>query len=437
MIRRLALLPALVLLPTCASLKKGGHEVKSEKQKIVNVSYFDVASCFPRQLELPEKITSEVLMGVQLHSQPMVMECLVDPKARGPEKKTAVAIESALTDAGVENKVSGQNLTADGERCIKDALDRWMATMPALNAKNGFAPAPPKGESPKPLSSQLKLEHVADVSPTVTMGVNEGSDYVGAIRLAQARWCECYAPWKETSPRQLTALIKIARPVKEKDKKEATAEAKKEDQAKAGPVLVHPAEIVFQPTQDAAADQVAACLKDKLMALDLPTPAGEFFTLPAFPFNHVHSWSKDPIPEAAPNVAFIQFDLLRGTRTAEAALAYGPRTVAVTAYDEAVKLYKEQAAMKRRPKNMVTVKELKDKCARLLEADDAITRALEQQLVVDQATHDFVVSLLAKDPQWAEAEAVSKEKVASAQKEVADSKQMRAQDAGACPREHY
>lgn len=434
MIRRIVALSAFAVLVSCATAKNQEHQTKMEQQRITNLTYFDVAACNPPTLELPDKVTSEVVLGVLLHARAQVMECLVDPKSRGQDKTTTVVLDSTLNATGVDNKVSGTNLTADGEKCIKDSLDKWMATMPKLNEKNAFAPPPAKGEAPKPVSGHVEIQHLAGVSPTVNLGVNEGSDYVGAIRLGEATWCDCYAPWKDAPPHSLTALIELARPAPAKDEKKD-----KKDEAPAVPATVKPSKIEFVPTNDPTADKVAACMKEKLMAMDFKTPAGEFFRLPTFPFKFVHSRVKDPIPNATPDIAFTQFDLLRGTRTADAAIAYGPRTFAVTAYDEAVKTYKEQAAGGKRPKGSkpVTVKELKDKCAELLKADDGITAALGAQLAVDQATHDFIAAQLAKDPQWAEAEAASAQKVASTQKAVEDSKKTREQDQGACPREHY
>src|SRR5262245_27291582 len=112
------------------------------------------------------------------------MECLVDPKNRGPEKSTSVSLDSQLVASGVENRVSGKNLTADGEKCVKATLDKWMVAMPKLTEKNGYVipdPKAPKGTPAKPVTAHAEIEHVVGVSPAVTLGLNEASDMVGAI----------------------------------------------------------------------------------------------------------------------------------------------------------------------------------------------------------------------------------------------------------------
>lgn len=103
--------------------------------------------------------------------------------------------------------------------------------------------------------------------------------------------------------------------------------------------------------------------------------------------------------------------------------------MAVGSYDSAVKSYKEKA----RPE--VTVKELKDKCAALLLADDKVIDALRKQHAVEDTTHRFATEQKAKDPSWADAESAAAQKLALAQKDVDGFVGFRKQDEAACPRE--
>src|SRR5438067_5990866 len=86
-----------------AAQAAGGSGVESHesKLKIANQSYFDLANCFPRKLEIPAPATVEAMVGYMVAARPQIMECLVDPQNRGPEKETQISIKAEVTDAAV------------------------------------------------------------------------------------------------------------------------------------------------------------------------------------------------------------------------------------------------------------------------------------------------------------------------------------------------
>ncbi len=371
---------------------------KVEQQQLVNNGWLDAAIFALEAPALPPMVNSDVLLGVTLSARPLVLECLVDPKNRGAEKRTHVVIDATLGEAGVSHKVTGQNLPPSGASCIEAALNKWTATIPTLNAKASAGGA---------VSTHLELDHVAGVQPAVTMGVNEVSDVAGTIRLALPGFPECFAAWKSAPPRVLKGSLSLHK-------------------AKPPAAQVSPAALTFEPTGDAGADKVVACLTPKLTALSFKSPAGETLTIP-LALRFVHSGAGESLPGAPPDLQFTQLDLARGRRTAEAAIAVGGRNLATASYDDAVKRYKAGA-------KDVSVKELKDKCAALLVADDRLLDAAKKTLAVEDATHLFAQEQKAKDATWAEVEAISAKKQGEAQKDVESFKAARIADEAACPK---
>jgi hypothetical protein len=379
---------------------------KVEQQRIQNLGYFDVATLFPAPPVVAGHATSEALLGVEVTARPVVMECLVDPRNRGPEQKTHVVVDAALADAGVTHQVTGQNLTPAGTACIEGALRTWTQGVPALTAKNVAA-----RDAGSAVKSHLEYDHVVGVSPAVVLGVNEASDIAGAIRLALPTWSDCFTAWKSAPPRLLRATVGAVRP------KPVTP-------------TVTLITVAFDPTTDAAAGAVAACLTGKLKAIPVKTPAGESLTMP-YVFRLVHSGIGDPLPDAPPELQFVQLDLQRARRTAETAIVLGERGHAVAVYDDLVKRFKAKAAPE------VTVEQLREKCAVMVTLDDKLIAAAERQAAVEEATHRFTVEQKARDASWAEAEAGSTKNLADAQKDLESFKANKKLDEGACPKVKY
>jgi hypothetical protein len=403
--RRLTVLLAAALVgcgPAPATETQGpdAPTTKMEQLKIVNISQSDLGVCFPKPPATAETITTEALTGLLVAARPQVLECLVDPTRRGAERETRITVKSTLGASGVEHAVAGQNLTPEGEKCVREALGRYFAAVPAIASR------PAASASAAPVTAEAAFSHVAGVLPTVKLGQNEGSDVAGTIRLQQSTWCDCYADWKDAAPRTLKAKIKLKKG--------------------AGPVA--PAEVTIDPVNEPTADKVAACLKDKVKALKFNVTSDEV-TIP-YTFLFLHSSHDGPIADAPPEIRFAQLEALRGQRAAAAVVAVGARTVAAVTYDALVKKYKAK------PENSL-VEELKTKCAALLKTDDGWVASIERQLEMDQQTLALIVELKANDPQWAKAEAAIQSNVDATKKDLEAAKKTRTDDAGICPKERF
>lgn len=375
----------------------------TQQLRITNISYTDLAVCYPKPPAAPAAVNKEVLIGLLLAARPQVMDCFVDPKNRGGEKETRVTLKATLDAGKVESTVTGENLSPEGKACVEGALNKWLGSTPDLAAK-----ASPAGA---PVSAELPIQHVVGVSPSVTQGVNEGSDVAAAVRLAEGTWCDCYAEWKDAPPRTLKAKIRVLKRAGASDP----------------PKVVSPAEVTFEPTQDAAADRVAACLQKKVSELKF-TAKSEEFTVP-YSFLFVNTSQQTPLgADVAPEIQLVQLDGIRGYRAAEAVIAVGGRTAAALTYDGLVAKYKAKPAS-------VPVEDLKARCADLVKADDGWIAAVERQLDIDQKTLSLVSEFKAKDPQWAKAEAAAQTKVDETKKDLEAAKKTKTDDTSICPKE--
>jgi hypothetical protein len=436
---------------------------KTEQQRIMNLGYFDVANCELQPPATPDKVNEVVLTGVLLSARPYALECLVDPKHRGTDKTTQVVVDSTLGEAGLEHKVTGTNLTPEGAACVQQALTKYTSAMPNLAKNSVNQPPPPPAAAPapaptakgkkappapppaapatppapvEPVKAHVEFQHSTEYNPSVTFGANEGSDVVGTVRMAIPTWCDCFEPWKNAPPSPLRAAIKISNPAqqpadKKQEKKDDAAAAAAAPAATDG---VTPTEVNFDPITDPNAEKVSACLKGKIMALKFKPPAGQYIQIP-YPMRFVNANVNQPLGDSPPDLQFVQFDLLRNDRTADSAIAVGQRVYAEAVYNKAVERYKATANSKKGPE--VTVKELQDKCAALIKADDAVISQMKAQLEVETATHVFAQAQAAKDKAWAEAETASAKQVADAQKDVATWEAARKADEGACPKVKY
>jgi hypothetical protein len=369
----------------------------AEQLRITNINQSDLAVCFPKAPAVPDKITGETLTGLLVAARPQIMECLADPKRRGAEKETRAVIKTTYGPGGVEHAVSGQNLTPDGETCLKQTLTRYFSSVPQL--------ASPAAAGAAPITAEVPVQHIAGVSPAVTLGLNEGSDIAGTVRLMQSTWCDCYAEWKDAPPRPLKAKIKVTKGAS-----------------------VAPSDVSFEPTSDPAADKVAACLTDKVKGLRFKVSTDEL-TLP-YTFLFLHSAHDGGLPNAPPEIQFSQLDSLRGQRAAAAVIAIGERSAAAGVYDGLVKQYKAKPAS-------VKVEDLKARCADLLKADDGWVASIEKQIDIDQKTVALVSELAAKDQGWAKAQAAAQSNLDDTKKDLESAKKIRTDDAGICPKERF
>jgi len=394
---RLWVLLAGALVGACAG-QKGQTQPNVDTQKMVNLSYFDLANCSPRSVSVTTPVTEAALVGFVVAARPQVMECLVDPKSRGNANDTRVFVDTTVEDGRTSFKVSGENLTLEGAACVQSALERWTAANPVMSGK-GESPAP-KGTT---VSKRTEFQHAVNVSPSVTWGRNEASDDAGKIRLATREWCDCFAPWKNKVPKTTRAKVKLT-----SDKPAA--------------------EVTFDPAADANAESVTSCLKGKIEGLGLKTQAKEL-TL-TYPFAFVHSGIDEVATDAPPELKFVQLEALRGQRAAETAIAIGNRSSAAETYDKLVVKYQAK-------KDYALVRPMKESCAALLKADDTWIHTLERQMSTEQTTGTLIAELKVNDPQWTEADAAAQRQIQQTRVDLDAARTSRTKDAGICPKEHY
>jgi hypothetical protein len=321
--------------------------------RISNQLPFDVAACQSGPVEaLPPAVHPEILLGALVTTRPHVMECLMAPTSRGEEKKTQVTLKVRATDASVEHTVLGENLTEEGKACVQKALETQVPVV-----------ALPKGSAP--VSGELELSHEVGRSLAVTLGENSGSDYSGAVRLGQPRWCECYADYTTRVPPQLKALVKL----------------------KHG--LEHPEEVNFEPVDTPEGTALATCLQEKMMALPASLPAGGQH----FPYNLIHfnSRATEPAEYLKPEVRAMQMEMARTLLSAKMRIALGAHTHASDSYDDVA------AASSRRPKDKTLRAELPVKCQKMMDAGNTLVSAMRSLLDADQRMVALLQELKGKD----------------------------------------
>jgi hypothetical protein len=396
MLRRLTL--ASVLFSTaCATTGQGDAKPAAaaasveQQMRITNQSPFDVAACQPKQLSLPQPANQGILVGAVLSTRAQVMECLVDPKTRGAEKTTRVVVKTSVTEQGGTHTVSGENLTPEGQACAQKVVDTQVP-LAAL----------PKGA--QPVESETTFVHEAGNSPTVTFGINEGSDFSGAVRLAQPQWCDCYTGFGNKAPPLLKASIHL-----------------KKGQANA-------AAITFDPVGTPEGDQLAACLQAKMAALPVTLKSDEL----KFPhrFIHFHSQATEASADLPPDFRFFQLELVRGQRAADSAIAFGARANAAEAYDAIVQKYQKT-------KDWKLADELTGKCKALTDAAQKWVDTINSQLQADQQSLATVQELKAKDAAWGEVETKSQEAITATQQDLTSAQERLKADEAACPKVNY
>jgi hypothetical protein len=358
--------------------------------KVGNISPIDLAVCFPKTPALPDKINKSVLTGLLITSTPLVMECLVDPKNRGPAEATEFTIESTLAGGKLTHKVAGTNVTPEGEKCIGAAVDRFVASSADWTAKANATTNPVSAKS-------FPFQHNAATMAAVKMGMSEASDATGTIRLAQAGFCDCYGGWKDAEPGVLQASVKL---------KKGTAPA-----------------VTFETSTDPTATQVAACLQPKVSALPIKATTDEL-TVP-YTFAFTNATGTGMFANAKPNMAFAQYDAVRTQYFGASLVADGGRVVAAEAYEVLVQQYKKDS-------KSVTIAQLQEGCAALLKGHDGYVEALEKQLAVEEKAVTMVTELAAKDPSWASTKDVATQVPAQTKKDIEKAKADRTEDAALC-----
>jgi hypothetical protein len=318
-------------------------------------------------------------------------------------------VKTTVNEQGGTHAITGENLTPEGQACVKQAVDSQVP-LAAL----------PKGA--QPVESQTIFVHESGNSPTVTFGVNEGSDFSGAVRLAQAQWCDCYAGFGNKTPPVLKASVHLKKGVAPK-----ADSAAKADTATATPPAPT-ATITFDPVGTPEGDALASCLQGKMAALPVTLKSDEL----KFPhrFIHFHSQATEASADLPPEFRFFQLELVRGQRAADSAIAFGARANAAEAYDAIVQQYQKT-------KDWKLADQLTGKCKALVDSAQKWVDSINAQLQADQQSLATVQELKVKDTAWADVETKSQEALTGTQQDLASAQQRLKADEAACPKVSY
>lgn len=347
----IALCLAACATSTTAAKTQGGATAAAaapEKLAVVNNIKFDLATCTAKPLDT---VLNETLLTAALLSRrPAYAECLLDPKARGATADTQIAVKASATDAEVKFDVSGPNLEPAGKACIEKALA-------AMQLK-------PLVKGAKPI--EMSIPFAFSAAQGVKWGVNDPSDIAGQVRIAQAGWCDCFAPVGAAAPPNLQAGLHLY-----PDKPLEVAMAAKD------------------------ADQpLATCLAEKIKTLN-PKATREL-TVP-YLFLLLNSKAAQETADAVPTLQFHQLDAIGQGQEVEVAMSVGNIELATADFEGTARRYNAKPSSP-------LMKELREKCGIILTRDEALKTSLEGLKSTYERTQKVVASLKPTDPVWAQIE---------------------------------
>jgi hypothetical protein len=406
-----------VVVLACASGQSStGGASAAERERVVNLVPFDLANCFPQKLDLGKTANEYTLQAAFRAARPAIGECLVDAKLQNPAVATKGKVTIGMDPSGTTIGVHADGVKPEAITCIETAVRKELGgvSLPA-NAK--------------PISLDAPIER--DPAQMVRMGVNESSDVVGAIRLALPQWCSCFDSLRTQAPPELAGPVSVVRP----------DVAQYADRFKAPDGGVRSKDPV-QPTLTAAEPsgaQAASCVNERIAKMSFKT-SPEQLVVPVQLLLLNSSASKGFSAATPPPMQFAQLDAIREQRQADAFAALARRQNVANTYDAQVQAYQAAASSKDAKKRSAAgamVSGLKTGCAELVKADDAYTKALEEQAAVEQQAVTLAQTLKAKDPVWGDAEKAAAGAMADTQKQIDAAKQLRAANEKACPKAKF
>jgi len=467
-----ALAFAAALALACATPKPETSSepvVKMVTSTVTNQTWFDLANCFGQAPSVPPRASDGVVVGLLQSANPQIMECMADPKNRGPKERTVITVSTKVPESGIpEHTITSDNITPDGETCVRGVLAK---VMPTFTQKAADVLKLPKGDKNKKMevvdvgkekakgkgkgkkgkeekdtgpvtvgggdevkfdedemhalkdlppgtaAALVKFVHDVKVNPTIRGGVNEVSEAAGQIRLALPGMCSCFEPWRGKDPAPFQLQATLPHP----------PDATGTDGGTPPPATESPATVtITAPETDATAATVGSCVKDQVSKMTFKTPPTKEMQVP-YNFQFINSASGLPLGSGEGWAKYQQIEEVGRRKAAESAIAAGARSSAETVYNQLVTKFQKN-------NYSVAVKTLVDKCKELLKADDAWQATLQKQLEVEQQKKDVVAELVKEDgAKWTDAEKASTKSVDAITGDVAKSKTVRATDEKACP----
>lgn len=321
MSRRLVAALSISVLSACATQQAatsgGGQDDKKSGQPQVDKMtvqqvMFDVAACGPRDFVLPAAANKEALLSSFLMGRPMFNECFVAPKSRGAAPETQAKVTITVNDAEVKYDLAGTNVTPEGKACLEAALKKL--------------PLKPQPKGAAAVTQEMPPLSFGATSPAVNLGINIASDIVGAIRVEQPAWCDCYREVGTSAAPTILAALKL--------NPEPAADEKKKADKKAEAL-----ELQMKAPADPAAAKLSSCLEEKIKAVALPKPATTVQVTYAFLL--LNSYATGAAPDADPALQFQQLEAIRGQRVADVVLAVAHKTAAAGDYDAIISTYRK------------------------------------------------------------------------------------------------
>ena len=207
MLRRLAVASVALSAAACAGSRSRDAAAEASRRRPPRrraahhqPAHFDLATCSPRELSCPSRRTSRASVGALVATRPQVLECLVDPKNRGPAAEHQVTVKTTVDATRATRTPSpGENLTPEGTACIAEGARR---------ARAAGAAAP---RARRRWTAESGVPATGRALAAVTHGHQRGlSDFAGAPARG-ARLCDCYADYKDSAPPMLTAALELPR----------------------------------------------------------------------------------------------------------------------------------------------------------------------------------------------------------------------------------
>ncbi|HEY8209248.1 MAG TPA: hypothetical protein VIG99_17285 [Myxococcaceae bacterium] len=482
-----ALTLALGLALACVTPKQETTSepvVKMITSTVTNQTWFDLANCFGQAPAVPPRASDGVLIGLLQSANPQIMECMADPKNRGPKERTAITVSTKVPESGVpDHTVTSDNITPDGEACVRGVLAKLMPTF-TQNATDELKL--PKGDKNKKMEvvdvGKVAAEKAAKAAAAKAKGKGKGKGKgkdpepepeagpvtVGGGDEVKIDQDELFS-LKDLPPGTAAALVKFVhdvhvQPAIRGDVNEISTAAGQirlalpkmcncfEPWKAADPApfqllatLPHPADTagpdgkmvpppetespsqiaITPPEGDATAATVASCVKDQVAKMTFKTPGREEQV--PYNFQFINSASGQPLGAGEGWAKYQQLEEVSRRRAAESAIAVGTRSSAEALYNQLVEKFKKN-------NYSVAVKTLVGKCQDLLKTDDAWLVTLQKQLDVEKQKSDVVAALVKEDAaRWGDAEKASKKSVDAITGDVAKSQAVRKTDEKACP----
>ena len=125
--RQFPLFMTVFVLACASGQSAGGGASAAERERVVNLVPFDLATCFPPKLDLGKTANEYTLQAAFRAARPAIGECLADGKLQSPPAATKGKATIAMDASGTTVTVAAEGLKSDGIHCIESAIRSQLA----------------------------------------------------------------------------------------------------------------------------------------------------------------------------------------------------------------------------------------------------------------------------------------------------------------------